>query len=286
MAIVKAKEKFCENEKGVELSSVEWLYNHHKAKEEERKEMVADLPINPGDKVLDLACGPGLWSSLLAEKVQPTGQVTGVDFSPDLIKYAQKNKPAKLEKNINFEEGDLYEIPFDSDSFDLVFCGNTFAYINRPIEALEEQKRVAKPGGKVAVKEFDNGAIIFNPIDHCLAQRVMAATAKSLKENPKKPKFDNYIGRKIFGLFKKVGFRRIINKSYAVRKHAPLSEEAKKYIIGTAKWYEETAAPYLTEEERKRWRLLFDPKSNDYILDKEEFYLCMVEMMTIGIVES
>ena len=281
------REKLCQNEKGLELSSVEWLVDHHKTKETERNKMVDDMPLQEGDVVLDLACGPGLWTSLLAEKVGPEGEVVGVDFSTDLIEYARgelKTKREQIQDVVRFKEGDLYNIPFENDIFDLVLCGNTFAYITKPFKALEEQKRVTRRGGRVVAKDFDNGIIILHPIKPSFSQKVMAAAAHSLEENPPEPRFDNYIGRKIRGLFLEAGFKHVSNKSYAVRKFSPLSREAKRYIRGTAEWYARIAKPYLSQDELQKWREYFDPNSDHYILDKEEFYLCMVEMLTVGMV--
>jgi SAM-dependent methyltransferase len=82
-------------EKGLELTTVEWLLDHHKTKLQERRETVDDLNIKAGDVILDLGCGPGLWTHLLAEKVKPNGRVVGVDFSPDLI------TPLSFEKKIS-----------------------------------------------------------------------------------------------------------------------------------------------------------------------------------------
>ena len=68
---------------GMEWISLEWLLDHHKTKEQERRRMVADLNLAPGDAILDLGCGPGLWAPLFAEKVKPNGRVVGVDVSPE-----------------------------------------------------------------------------------------------------------------------------------------------------------------------------------------------------------
>ena len=90
-------------EKGLELTAVEWLLDHHKTKLQERRETVDNLNLKPGDVVLDLGCGPGLWTHLLAEKVKPNGRVVGLDFSQNLINYAMENlKNDPLSKNIEF----------------------------------------------------------------------------------------------------------------------------------------------------------------------------------------
>ena len=73
----------------LELCDVNWLLDHHRTKEPERRQMVADLKLKPGDFILDLACGPGLWSRMFAEQVQPHGRVVGVDGAPELIAYAK-----------------------------------------------------------------------------------------------------------------------------------------------------------------------------------------------------
>ena len=76
----------------MELTELNWLLDHHKTKEHERWRMVEDLYLKPGDKVLDLGCGPGLWVPMFAEKVAPDGKVVGADFDETLVEYA-KNRP-------------------------------------------------------------------------------------------------------------------------------------------------------------------------------------------------
>jgi ubiquinone/menaquinone biosynthesis C-methylase UbiE len=59
-----------ESARGLELSSVDWLLDHHLAKVQERQRMVDDLGLEPTDVVLDSACGPGFWARMCAEKLQ------------------------------------------------------------------------------------------------------------------------------------------------------------------------------------------------------------------------
>ncbi len=280
--MVDAKKAF-QGDKGLNMTAVGWLLDHHLTKEQERRQMVEDLHLQPGDVVLDSGCGPGLWVPLLAEKVKPHGRVIGLDFSPELINYAvEALENEHLKDIIEYKVADFYAIPSEDDTFDFTFFGNCFAYVTDPLKALAEQKRVTKEGGRVAAKDFDGAIIIFHPIEPQLSLRVLAANARGLKENPPNPPFDNFVGRKMHGLFLQAGLKDVSTTSYAIQKLAPLTPEAKRYIAGNGDWYVKIASPYLSKEDLQQWRAHFDPTSDQYILDREEFYFCMLEVLTIG----
>jgi hypothetical protein len=114
----------------------------------------------------------------------------------------------------------------------------------------------------------------------------MTAAAQSLKEKPVEPKFDNFTGRKMHGLFLKAGFKDVTTTSYAIQKLSPLTQEIKNYITGNAEWLVKVGSPYLSEEDAQQWISHFDPSSDNYILDLEEFYFCMLEIVTIGTVPT
>lgn len=76
--------------------------------------------------------------------------------------------------------------------------------------------------------------------------------------------------------------KNVATKSYAITLLPSLSSEVKHYIIGDAKWYAEKVRPYLSIEEYEEWLAYFNPLSENYILDLDEFYYCMLEIMVIG----
>ncbi len=271
-----------EGDHGLTLTAVDWLVDHHRTKELERRQMVEDLELKPGDVVLDLGCGPGLWTRLMAEQVAPNGKVIGADLSPSLLRYAVDVACTSVADLTAFVMADFYRIPFADDTFDAVFFGNCLAYVSHAVSLLEEHKRVTRPGGRVIAKDFDGAIIIFNPLDVQLSLNVMRAAARALAEKPTDPPFDNFVGRKLHGFFVRAGFREVATRTYAIQKVAPLTPEAKRYIAGNAGWYGSTGAPYLSREELRQWQAAFDPDADEYILDRDDFYFCMLEMVTVA----
>ncbi|MBI2170798.1 MAG: methyltransferase domain-containing protein [Chloroflexi bacterium] len=269
--------------RGLELTELNWLLDHHKAKESERRQMVEDLGLKPGDRVLDLGCGPGLWTPMFARMVGQSGKVIGVDFDEALIDYARnKLENKRFAGVLEFQVGDFYDIPFADNTFDLVFFGNCLAYVTDQPRVLAELKRVTRQGGRVVVKDFDGAVLVVHPIDPVLSAKVLAATAQGLRERPPQAYFDNYVGRKLPGALREAGLLDVKTTSYAIQKMTPLTEEAKRYIAGNARWYVSAGAQHLSSEEVWQWRAHFDPESPSYVLDRDDFYFCMLELVAEG----
>ncbi len=273
-----------ESERGLQLSSVGWLLDHHEAKLGERQQMVDDLCLKPGAVVLDSACGPGLWVKLFMQRVGPAGRVVGLDFSADLITYAREHVAEDCDGTTDLILGDFASLPFNDARFELVFLGNCFCYVSDMGAILEEHKRVTRPDGRVVSKEFDGGTVIFHPVDAALTLKVVAGAAQALEGDRTGERFDNFVGRKMHGVFLRAGFKDVVTRTYAIQKVAPLSEGTKRYISANADWYGHRAAPYITAAERRQWDGAFDPDSDGYVLDREDFYFCMTETVTVGTV--
>jgi len=102
-----------------------------------------------GKKVLDIACGEGYGSNLLAETAE---MVQAVDIDESIIAKA-KNKYAR--KNLSFVAGSVQKIPFDAASFDVVASFETLEHISAHETMLTEIKRVLKPGGILLISTPD-----------------------------------------------------------------------------------------------------------------------------------
>lgn len=80
-----------------------------------------DMGVRKGTKALDVCCGTGDWTIALSKAVGPTGEVTGIDFSENMLEVG-KEKTASME-NVKLVHGDAMELPFEDNSFDYVTIG-------------------------------------------------------------------------------------------------------------------------------------------------------------------
>jgi ubiquinone/menaquinone biosynthesis C-methylase UbiE len=118
------------------------------------RSLMAAAGVKPGDRVLDVGCGPGYFVRMLAEAVGPTGSAVGVDAAPEMIDYARRK--ARRLSNCRFESASAEELPFPDASFDVVVSSLMLHHLpdELRLQAASEMKRVLRPGGTVLVADF------------------------------------------------------------------------------------------------------------------------------------
>jgi ubiquinone/menaquinone biosynthesis C-methylase UbiE len=113
--------------------------------------------IRPGMRVLEVGCGSGSYTTFIARAVGQDGEVCALDIQPQMLAQIDRklNLPENSDiRNIRLYEGSAHELPFDDDTFDVVYFITVLQEIPEPGRALHEAHRVLKPGGKLAVTEF------------------------------------------------------------------------------------------------------------------------------------
>ena len=102
----------------------------------------------PGMIVLDVASGTGEPAISLASKVGPTGHVTALDLSADLLQIADERARQRAFTNFSTRQADVHHLPLPDQSFDLVTCRFGVMFFADTKRALAELNRVLKPGGR------------------------------------------------------------------------------------------------------------------------------------------
>jgi ubiquinone/menaquinone biosynthesis C-methylase UbiE len=105
----------------------------------------------PQDTVLDVACGPGLLACAFA---RVTKHATGIDMTPAMLEQARQSQQEQGLNNVNWQQGDVYSLPFPPDQFSIVSSRFVFHHLQNPLEALKEMTRVCTPGGKIVVADM------------------------------------------------------------------------------------------------------------------------------------
>lgn len=123
---------------------------------EEHRIALSMLALEPGDRVLDVACGPGNFTRDFG-RAAGDGLVVGLDASASMLEVAVRDTDAG---NVAYLRGDAHALPFRDASFDAVCCFAALYLIERPLLALAEIVRVLAPGGRMALLASCNRGLL------------------------------------------------------------------------------------------------------------------------------
>ena len=110
------------------------LSGFHRAFERELQAIIDTLPLEPGMRVLDLACGDGFYTRRIAERLGPRGHITGVDINLAYLSEASEEASHKSGRaRIDFVAASFDRLPFGDNTFDLVWCAQSLFTLPDPV---------------------------------------------------------------------------------------------------------------------------------------------------------
>ena len=113
-------------------------------------------------QILDVGCGPGSITVDLAARV-PQGHITGIEIGEGILTQARALAVQRGSPNATFEEGDVNELKYANNVFDITHAHQVLQHLSDPVKALREMLRVTKSGGIVACREGDMINPMFYP---------------------------------------------------------------------------------------------------------------------------
>ena len=166
--------------------------------------------LKAGGCCLDAGCGLGSITNSLVKYVvkNGTGSVYGIDCNPNAI-----NKAKECFSNIEgltYAEGNLYDLPYDNNTFDNVFCHGVIIHSEFPEKMLKEFYRVLKPEGTIGISAVDHDSLLLYPENVLLRKSIWlqeqiyakgSGWGSSIRE-----KGNLYIGKKLRSLLFESGF--------------------------------------------------------------------------------
>ena len=127
------------------------------------RELLGKLGNGSGARAVDLGCGALGWLRILGDWVGPSGQVVGTDVDEGLLGAARAFLDEQEIEGVELVADDLFESKLEPRSFDLVHGRFLIGPLGRGRELLAATRRLVKPGGTLALEEWDLGSWHFNP---------------------------------------------------------------------------------------------------------------------------
>jgi SAM-dependent methyltransferase len=118
--------------------------------------------VQSGMDVLDVGCGIGAIALDLAPMLAP-GRIVGIDADAEQIEAARTAAAARGIQNAEFMTSSVYELPFEEETFDVVYANAVLMYVRDQVEALRGMRRVLRRDGLAAVVDDDFGTVVMSP---------------------------------------------------------------------------------------------------------------------------
>jgi ubiquinone/menaquinone biosynthesis C-methylase UbiE len=131
------------------------------------------LAAAPGERILDVGCGPGFYCAELLEEVGPQGSIVGLDSSPHMLELAARRCEGL--GNVEFKQADATSLPVEDHSVDRAICVQVLEYVPDAAAALAEFHRALRPGGRVVIWDIDWATVSWHSADPTRMARVLEA---------------------------------------------------------------------------------------------------------------
>lgn len=268
---------------GHSLSESAYLDSHFEAMKPEYEEMLRWVGMQPGWKVLDAGCGGGSYLPLLSELVGPSGNITAHDLAPENIERVDSLVREKTFCcQVQTRVGNLVSLPYEDDSFDAVWCANTTQYLtNEELEKmLAEFRRVVKPGGLIAVKEFDITAHAQCPFDPSMVWRLCNEARNSMAHMD-----HNFRALELPVWLKGAELVDTKYKTFLSERKSPLRSVERAFITSIFQFQADAAEKIsLPEKDKTFWRDFRNVNSQNHILNSQDLYFREGHIVVTGVV--
>jgi demethylmenaquinone methyltransferase/2-methoxy-6-polyprenyl-1,4-benzoquinol methylase len=234
------------------------------------RSIVKTLQLPSGSRGLDVGCGLGQPTLLLAESVGPTGHVTGLDISPEFVEHAKGlAKDAGLVERVTFQQDDFNKLPFDDNTFDWVWSKDCVGYhVAESLQGLKELIRVVKPGGTVAIVLWSSQMLLPG---YPILEAHLNATSSGIAPFAKgmEPKSHFFY---LLGSFRELGLAELSLNTFVGDVYAPFSDAIRDALVEFFPMRWQDVKSELSEDDWAEYQRLCVPESSDFILNLPDYF--------------
>jgi ubiquinone/menaquinone biosynthesis C-methylase UbiE len=254
----------------------------HEAFGRELRDAVDGLPIRSHMRVLDVGCGDGFYTKLLAERLGPHGSVIGLDENRGYLELARgRFLGERLMCHVEFIQGTLEQGPIEGESCDFAWCAQSLFSLRDPVMALRQMRAALRPGGLIALLENDTLHQVLLPWPGHLEVAVKKAELAALEhESPRSEKY--YVGRRLPEVLAAAGFEPLSFSTQSIDRHAPCDENLLDFLQHFLSRLSDRVRPFLDQTALRDLRDLINPQSSDCLFMKPFFTLSWFNMLACG----
>ena len=233
----------------------------------ELKVLFAEFALPPGAAVLDVGCGVGIATHMLAELLGHESRVVGIDLSMPHLHAARGARVALL-------QADASKLCFRDRTFDLIWSCNTVNHLADPVGALRQLRALLRAEGRLVLAQSGLLPEMYFAWDAPLDDAVRRACHAYYRERYGLKESDTAAVRGIVGLVKRAGLRLGRVHTVTIERVQPLSQADREYFCETIfkSTWGDRLRPWLTPEQWQALRRSTDSASEEFCLDREDFH--------------
>ena len=232
------------------------------------------LPLHKKMRVLDVPCGNGFYSRLLAARLGSAGVLDCVDLCNAYLARTRKRlRSARCRWETH--DANAYQLPFPDNTFDLVWCAQSLISLKDALTAVQEMERVLRPGGTLAVMENDIFHYILLPwpveLEAPIQKAIRTASVEQFGSSSKLAPV-----RRLPALFKQAGLQGCCKRTFAADRSAPWPAAVRKFLEFHVQDLGKLIRGHLARSHLNAFRRFADPRRSDSLYgDKTMDLTCL-----------
>ena len=258
---------------GSVLSEGKYLDEHFQAFKAEYESMLHSIGLQSGWKVLDAGSGSGGFLPLMSQILGQNGHIDAIDLASENIAIIDTQVTQNIYScPVVTKVGNISQLPYDSNTFDAVWCANILQYLNDAElkVTLSEFQRVLKPGGLLAVKDYSLMCTQVQPLDPLLLSRFYQSAVDA------KLAYQIQVLRNVSlpSWVRQAEYTNVNVKTTIAERMQPLQDVERSFIGSLIAYFASIALSEkrVSKADLKLWEGLADITSPDHILFHPDFY--------------
>ena len=269
---------------GTVSSEAKYLDTHYEAAKDAYEASAEFVGFEQGWSILDAGAGGGSFIPFISTLLGASGRITAIDLDPvNVATIEERHEASEFACPVEAHVGSITQLPFDDNSFDAIWCAAVQQYLTEEelALALQELRRVVRPGGLIAIKDWDHSGSVWG-MDMLTHWNFVQTTMENVPMLSTQSKGCMRIIKMPFH-YRQHNIEPVDFKTFIVEWHYPVPDNARSYLesqMAGATWM--ASLVELPEHEAAFWARWADPNADDYFLNSPDYFTREAHGVAIG----